>query len=104
MRFCPRRRCCTRTSPAGSRPGSAQGESGGGYDVFYDAAAVDQLKKDAAANGVSVEHIHLPNSDHGDDLVNDTEESWDAFHDPVLQDAHADPPKLVAHPACHPEA
>ncbi|HEX6095396.1 MAG TPA: hypothetical protein VF432_03645 [Thermoanaerobaculia bacterium] len=54
------------------------------HDFFHDASAVAALKEALAANGTELEHIHLPNGDHGFDLVNDTEESRAAFLRTIL--------------------
>lgn len=54
------------------------------HDFFYDANAVAALKDAAAKNGTAIEHLHLPNSDHGYDVVNDTEESRAALLRTIL--------------------
>jgi len=54
------------------------------YDDFYDAKAVEALKAEAAKSGTTIEHLHLPHSDHGYDIVNDTVESRDALLRTIL--------------------
>ena len=49
------------------------------YDDFYDANAAAALKTELAKSGTPVEHLHLPDSDHGYDVVNDTVEARNAF-------------------------
>lgn len=54
------------------------------HDFFYDAKAVAALTDAAAKGGTTIEHVHLPNSDHGYDVTNDTEESRAAFLRTIL--------------------
>ena len=49
------------------------------YDDFYNANAAAALKTELAKSGTPVEHLHLPDSDHGYDVVNDTVEARNAF-------------------------
>ena len=54
------------------------------YDDFYDAKAVAALQAEAAKSETPLEYLHLPDSDHGYDSVNDTVESRDAFLRTIL--------------------
>ena len=54
------------------------------YDDFYDAKTVAALQAEAAKSGTPLEYLHLPNSDHGYDSVNDTVESREAFLRTIL--------------------
>ena len=54
------------------------------YDDFYDAKTVAALQAAAAKSGTPLEYLHLPNSDHGYDSVNDTVESREAFLRTIL--------------------